>query len=179
MQQHRISPAPVLLGFLYKNPCHGYELHQRLCADFGNIWHVSQSQTYTILKRLENQGFICSTLVNQEKLPPRQLLHLTEQGHQWFNAWLDSPTKCSVHAIRVEFITRLYFMHQYYPAKTLEIIDTQVEEVRLGIARLNSARARIPEDPGFNRLALDLRILLLQSITSWLARCRQEYGFAH
>ena len=177
MQQNRLSPAPVLMGFLFKNPGHGYELHQRLCAEFGYIWHVSQSQTYNILKRLETQKYIAATPIAQEKLPPRQLLQITEQGQQWFDAWLSTPTKCSVHAIRTEFITRLYFTHQYYPARTLETIDRQIDEVMSGITRLTNERAGIPVDQGFNRLALELRIKLINSILSWLEECRKEYGF--
>jgi DNA-binding PadR family transcriptional regulator len=174
-QSNRLSPEFVLLGFLYEHPSHGYELHGRLCSEFGDIWHVSQSQTYNILKRLENQGYIASTAVAQEKLPPRQLLNVTEAGLQRFDTWLHTPTKCSVHAIRVEFITRLYFIMQYYPAKSLETIKLQMDEVMTGLERLKVIRANLPEDQVFNRLGLELRMKLLGSIVSWLNECCQEF----
>jgi len=174
-QNHRLSPEYVLLGFLYQHPGHGYELHRRLLDEFGFIWHVSQSQTYNILNRLEVQGYVSSTTLEQEKLPPRQLLHLSETGYQHFNTWLGTPTSCSVHAIRVEFITRLYFIHQYYPQKILETINIQSQEVQMGLIRLDEIRSNIPEDQAFNQLALDLRIKLLRSIISWLDECRKTF----
>jgi DNA-binding PadR family transcriptional regulator len=163
------------MGFLYQHPGHGYDLHRRLSEEFGYIWHVSQSQTYNILKRLEAKGFIISTAIEQEKLPNRQLLHLTEAGIQRFNTWLETPTQCSVHAIRVEFITRLYFLQQYQPQQVQEVIRKQINEVDMGLHRLDETRTILPEDQAFNHLALDLRIKLLRSIFTWLDECRDQF----
>ena len=173
---HRISPEYVLLGFLYQYPGHGYELHKRLLDEFGSIWHVSQSQTYNILKRLEAQGYLSITPVEQEKLPPRQLLQLTQSGTQRFEDWLTSPTKCSVHAIRVEFISRLYFIQQCHPQKTQEIIHLQVDEVHAGLKRLTETYASLPDNQTIKRLALELRISLLSSILGWLEECSVAFG---
>ncbi|OGO29740.1 MAG: hypothetical protein A2136_06710 [Chloroflexi bacterium RBG_16_54_11] len=171
----RISPVFVLLGFLYKNPSHGYDLHRRLVDEFGYIWHVSQPQTYNILKRLQAQGYITSKTIIQEKLPARQLLQLSELGLKRFVSWLDTPTKCSVHAVRVEFITRLYFTQLYYPNKIQETIRNQVEEVNAGLKRLEEIRKGLPADQTFNRLALDMRLKLLDSIIGWLIGCCEEF----
>jgi DNA-binding PadR family transcriptional regulator len=168
----RLSPEYVLLGFLYHQPGHGYDLHKRLTDEFSYIWHVSQSQTYSILKRLEAQGYIEATIVQQEKLPARQLLTLTEIGLDRFNTWLETPTPCSVHAIRVEFITRLYFIQQYQPDLIQEIIRRQMDEVVKGIQQLEETQSGMPGDQAFNHLALDLRIKLLSSIITWLDECR-------
>jgi len=172
----RLSPEYVLLGFLYIVPSHGYELHQRLLDVFGNIWHANQSQTYNILKRLEAQGYISSTFIEQEKLPPRQSLHITESGSERFKTWLNKPTKSSVHAIRVEFVTRLYFMQQYYPQNTPEMIRVQVEVVNAGLIQLHENLSNIPDDQAFDRLALELRINLLKSVISWLNECLETFS---
>jgi PadR family transcriptional regulator, regulatory protein AphA len=173
---NRLSPEYVLLGLLYKLPSHGYELHRRLLDIFGNIWHASQSQTYNILKRLEAQGYITSTIIEQEKLPPRQRLQITESGSERFMTWLNKPTKSSVHAIRVEFVTRLYFMQQYYPENTQEMIRVQVDVVKAGLIQLHKHLAKIPDSQTFDRLALELRIKLLKSVISWLNGCREAFG---
>ena len=172
----RLSPEYVLLGFLYKHPSHGYELHQRLLYVFGNIWHASQSQTYSILKRLEAQGFLSSTYVEQEKLPTRQLLHITESGITRFETWLMNPTKSSVHAIRVDFITRLYFVKLYYPQKTQEMIWVQIEMVKAGLFDLKEGLAKLPDCQTVNWLAMELRIMLLNSVITWLYECRATYS---
>lgn len=169
----RLSPEYALLGFLYQATSHGYELHQRLVKELGSIWHIRQSQTYNILKRLEVQGYIHSTIVDQEKLPPRQLLKLTEVGARHFTDWLNRPTKASVHAIRVEFITRLYFIEQYSPELTQELIQEQAEEVKTGIMQTRQQLAELAEYQVFNRLALELRLELLNSVTRWLDGCNK------
>ena len=121
------------------------------------------------------QGYVTSTAIEQAKLPNRQLIQLTETGAQRFNAWLETPTQCSVHAIRVEFITRLYFLRQYQPHLVQGIIRTQINEVEKGLVRLEDTRVSLPEDQAFNHLALDLRIKLLSAIITWLDECSIKF----
>jgi DNA-binding PadR family transcriptional regulator len=173
----RLAPEYVLLGFLYKNPGYGYELHRRLLRDFGNIWHSSQSQTYNILKRVEAQGYVTSTNVQQIKHPARQLLHITDSGRQRFDTWLMQPTKSSVHAIRVEFITRLYFLQMYYPERIEEMLQVQFEKVNASLKELQGELAKLPEYQKFERLALELRIKLLDSVMIWLNEWRESFVF--
>jgi DNA-binding PadR family transcriptional regulator len=164
----RISPEPVLLGYLYKEALHGYELHKRMTDEFGYIWHASQSQTYNIINRLIDQGYITFTSVEQEKHPSKQVLQISQAGIGRFEAWLKSPTKCSVHAIRVEFITRLYFMRLYDPEHAGDMIKDQAEVVKDGIEKLYLIRENFSGQRTLNRMALDLRIKLLQSVVEWL-----------
>ncbi len=171
---NRLSPEYALLGLLYRAPCHGYELHQRLIDQFNNIWHASQSQTYNILNRLEAQGYIHSEVVEQEKLPARQQLQLSSMGTSRFETWLAQPTNPSVHAIRVEFITRLYFTRLYFPERVYGMVLDQMGTVQGGIDELNRQLDRLPRMQLFNRLALELRVELLESVVSWLAHCQQE-----
>jgi DNA-binding PadR family transcriptional regulator len=173
----RLSPEYVLLGFLYKHPSHGYVLHQRLLDEFEDIWHASQSQTYNILKRLEAQSYITSTYVKQEKHPPRQLLHITESGITRFETWLKNPTKSSVHAIRVEFVTRLYFVQLYCPQNTREMIRVQIDMVNTGLNELQQDLAHLADRQTVNRLALELRIKLLNSVIIWLNECDGAVAF--
>ena len=41
-----VMGGAALLGLLAIRPDHGYELHQRLSNDLGQVWHISLSQTY-------------------------------------------------------------------------------------------------------------------------------------
>jgi DNA-binding PadR family transcriptional regulator len=171
----RLSPEYVLLGFLFSSPDHGYDLHKRMETEFENIWHGSQSQTYNILKRLETQGYIIQTEIKQEKLPLKQLLRITETGVQRFESWLYSPTKPSVHAIRVEFISRLYFMQLYYPQKVAQMIEIQSDVVDEGLRRLEDNLRNLPVNQQINQLALQLRINLLRSVNEWLQECGEAF----
>jgi DNA-binding PadR family transcriptional regulator len=170
LRSSRLSPEYVLLGYLFDSPDHGYNLHKRMIDEFGHIWHSSQSQTYNILKRLADKGYINGTLIEQGKLPSKQLLHISDSGNYRFESWLSTPTSCSVHAIRVEFITRLYFMRRYHSAQVKEMIESQAEVVRAGIAQLEKLDGGKAAND-FDRLAVELRIKLLKAVLEWLTEC--------
>lgn len=170
------SPEYALLGLLLQQPAHGYALHQRLAAELGQVWHIHLSQTYTILNRLETQGWIAGTVQELQKLPTRRRFQITPAGRQRFETWLRAPSACSVRAIRVEFVTRLYFASVMRPSLALELIEAQVFETHAGLARLQAQLAELPLEQKFNRLGLELRLRQLASIAGWLEECRTVLG---
>jgi DNA-binding PadR family transcriptional regulator len=170
------SPEYALLGFLYKEPKHGYTLHQQLVSELGQVWHVSQSQTYNILKRLESHGYISSTLQEQGKLPPRQSLQITDTGRRRFEEWLHTASGSSVRAIRLEFITRLYFAQKFFPEMIQAMIDDEAADIHTALTRLEKDQKSIQPEQTFNRLGLELRIRQLHSVRDWLNECRKAFG---
>jgi DNA-binding PadR family transcriptional regulator len=168
-----LSPEMALLGLLYIEPGHGYDLHRRVNGDLGQVWHLSQSQAYSILKRLEVRGDISQEEIPQEKLPARQLLNMSPTGRKRFLEWLDTPSGGSTRAIRMEFVTRLYFIQMYMPEKLCQIFDQQKEEAETHIRRLENARSELRDDEIYNRMSLDLRLKQLECVLEWLAEYRQ------
>lgn len=175
MHEHRpsasISPEFALLGFLAQRPAHGYDLHQRLVTELGEIWHIRLSQTYNILNRLEARGMVVARLQKQDKLPDRYIFELTPAGLKRFEDWLHTPTPCSVRAIRVEFTTRLYFARASNPSLARELIAEQTHAVEQGITRMEATLERYSSKQTFNRLGLQLRIAQLRIILDWLKQC--------
>ncbi len=167
-----LSPEFALLGFLLAGPQHGYDLHRRFTSELGHVWHLSQSQAYAILKRLEARGAISSHLIAQEKLPPRQVLRITADGRRIFADWLESGVSTNARSIRLEFLTRLYFARLYEPEKVREICERQRTAVEDCLQRLEQALAGLPPEQVFNRLSLDLRLRQMGLIRDWM----QEIG---
>ena len=163
-----LSPEMALLGLLYGGPGHGYELHRKVIADLGQVWHLRQSQAYAILKRLEAQGEISRETVAQEKLPARQPLFMTPLGRSRFVDWLDTPSGGSARAIRLEFVTRLYFLRLYMPEKLAQAFDLQRQEAESHIKRLEKTRTDLPEEQIYNRMSIDLRLKQLKAVLEWL-----------
>jgi PadR family transcriptional regulator AphA len=161
----------VLLGLLYGGPGHGYDLHRQVAADLGQVWHLSQSQAYGILKRLQVGGDVSVEEVSQEKLPPRRLLRLTPAGRTRFLQWLEAPSGGSARLIRMEFITRLYFLRRYLPEKLREAFDRQRAESKGHIDRLMETRPCLPADQIFDRMSLDMRLRQLRMTLEWLDEC--------
>jgi DNA-binding PadR family transcriptional regulator len=170
-----ISPENALLGFLILGPSHGYDLHQRFLFDFGHVWHLSQSQAYAILKRLEERGDISARLVEQQKLPARQILHITERGRQRFFEWLELGVGKNARSIRLEFLTRLYFAQLLEPKKLAQIYRAQSTEIQAAVARLESLYEQLPGGQVFNRLSLDLRLQQMRLIQHWMANIQTQF----
>ena len=150
-------------------PSHGYDLHQRCASELGHVWHLSQSQAYAILKRLENNGDISTHIVEQDKLPAKQMLRITAAGRRRFLDWLESEVGVNARSIRLEFLTRLYFANLYKPEKTHHIYEAQCAEIEASLGRLESLLANLPSEQIFNRLSLDLRLRQMSLIRDWMA----------
>lgn len=170
-----LSPEMALLGLLYGAPGHGYDLHRKVVTDLGHVWHLSQSQAYTILKRLEAKGEIWVEEIPQEKLPSRQLLHLTARGRTRFLEWLEAPTGGSVRAIRMEFVTRLYFLSLYLPARSAQVFERQRAETLTHLQRLEKTCAELPPEQIYNRMSLEMRLKQLLSVLEWLDECQKNF----
>jgi DNA-binding PadR family transcriptional regulator len=170
-----VSPEFALLGFLIAGPSHGYDLHQRFMTELGQVWHLSQSQAYAILKRLENRNDISGQLIEQEKLPARQLLRITKSGRQRFFDWLEEGIGRTARSIRLEFLTRLYFTQRYRPEQIAQIYSAQAVEIEATILRLERLLEHLPPDQIFNRLSLDLRLQQMKLIQTWMAEIRTQF----
>jgi len=170
-----LSPEMALLGLLYGQPGYGYDLHRKVINELGQVWHLSQSQAYLILKRLEAQRDISSIEISQEKLPARQLLQITEQGCARFLDWLAATSGGSVRAMRMEFVTRLYFINQYFPERLIQIFEDQKAEAQTHIQRLAKTHAELPTNQIHNRMSLDLRLRQLQCVMEWLEENQKTF----
>jgi DNA-binding PadR family transcriptional regulator len=163
-----LSPEYPLLGLLIQQPAHGYRIHQRLTTDLGQIWHISLSQVYNILKRMETHRFIIGQMQEQVGSPAKRHFKATQKGAKRFEEWLKTPSGSSVRAIRVEFITRLYFALAINKEEASHLIDEQIKESHKHLEILKDALDLLPLDQVFNRLALELRVHQLESILDWL-----------
>ncbi len=170
---HILSPEQVLLGLLNQRPAHGYELNQRLQADLGQVWRLGLNQTYAILGRLEERGFIQCLDAAPASQARRRRYALTESGRARFERWLGTPTPATVRAVRVEFTTRLYFAAALSPELAGRLLEEQVADTRRSCDRLTATLAALPEAEVFNRLGLRLRVRTMVSLLDWLEECRQ------
>ncbi len=171
-----ISPEYLLMGFINQAPTHGYDLHERIHRELGQIWHISLSQTYNILNRLEAAGYIKGEIKAQEKSPPRHYFQLTPLGFRRFEEWLNTSTKSSIHAIRVEFLTRLYFAYSAMPKTVNSLIESQITQIQMDLVRIQTMHREIAADQVFNQLGLELRIRQLTSVIAWLEECRARFA---
>ena len=137
-----------------------------------NVWSLSTSQIYAVLKRLETQGLIVGRAVESADAPTRVEYTLTGAGVQRLEAWLsEAQPSASIRRVRVEFLSRLYIA-RLLNLPTLELVRRQKESCRQRRA------ARIVDRdcaaPGVGRLALELEVAQLEAILDWIDRCELD-----
>jgi len=75
MARRSITIEFALLGFLQEGPLHGYQLHQQLNDPhtLGRVWRVKQARVYALLDQLERDGYITSSIQQQDAYPTRRV----------------------------------------------------------------------------------------------------------
>ena len=81
----------ALLGFLKYESKTGYELKQTMDKSTGHFWHAKQSQIYTTLKKLEEDGLVTSHPEHQVSRPDRRVYTISESGEKALQEWLSQP----------------------------------------------------------------------------------------
>lgn len=166
-----LTPDETILGLIAIQHCHGYELVERFRRSeaLGDVWKMSTSQIYMVLKRLEQQGFITGRMVESAMAPNRTEYNLTPKGEARLVAWLHDPhPSASIRRVRVEFLSRLYI------ARHLKIPTSPI--VQRQRAACESARAQLlaglrNKPLGTSYLAQEFVIAQLDAVLAWLERC--------
>jgi len=183
----RNTPDPLaiehaLLGFLRKQPMHGYEIYQRLTDPFGLwlVWRIKQSQLYALLIRLESEGFIASTLHPQDSRPPRKIFHLTRAGHERFTTWVRTPVPHG-RDLRQDFLGKFYFAQQEGPAVAAELLRRQRDACNSWLADMNAAQELaddevpgLPIEPSFELLVSRFRTGQIRAVIDWINAAEQS-----
>lgn len=70
----------AILGFLYEQPLHGYELKRRVAHLTGHVRPIADGTLYPAIKRLERAGWLSRQTEPGSRAAPRHTLTLTEPG---------------------------------------------------------------------------------------------------
>lgn len=100
---------------------------------------------------------------------------MTPEGRKRFLEWLEAPSGGSTRAIRMEFVTRLYFFKMYFPDKLAQAFAQQRTETEKHIQRLDRTRTELPQEQIYNRMSLDMRLKQLKLTMEWLDECQRNF----
>src|SRR5262245_56518832 len=162
----------ALLGFLREHPMHAYEIHQTLLRPeaLGLVWHLKQSLVYVMLERLEEAGYITTTLAPQNSRPPRKILHLTPGGSNAFERWLVAPVEHG-RDFRLEFLAKLYFANLTDSAIVVRLLAVQRAACQAWLSDLRAQADLIRGERNYDWLVLQFRIGQLEASVNWLDIC--------
>ena len=159
------------LGLLGLRPMHGYEM-ARLFAhdDLVSVCPIEQSLLYTYLRNLEDRALVRWDERRVGNRPPRKLYELTAAGREELSRWLTLPVG-RIREIRIDFLLKLYFLHQADPAAERDLIAGQIAVCEGYAARLEAALAG---KNGFPRLVALSKLSAATATLNWLRSYAQE-----
>ena len=169
-----MSTEFALLGFLRRQPMHGYEIHQHLSdtTGLGLVWHMKQSQLYALLTKLEREGYVATSIEYQEARPPRKMFELTEAGRQAFQDWVQRPVSQG-RKLRLDFLAKLYFAQFEGPAVAARLIERQRTVCRNWLQQQQEETDAIRQSHPYDWLVHKFRIGQIEAMLTWLDTCQE------
>ena len=164
----------ALLGFVYEQPTHGYEIYQQLSDPQGlwQVWRMKQSQLYALLTKLEDEGYLVTTLQPQAARPPRKIYSLTAVGRTTFEQWLVTAVTHG-RQMRLEFLAKLYFAYRQGPAIVQPLLEQQIRACRRWLAEAQTQPTTTQAADPFADAVYQFRLTQIESFLTWLLTCQQ------
>lgn len=166
--ENKFTPVFLIYGCLAEGSAHGYEIHQRISTDLGYVWTISQSQLYTLLKRLEKQELIIGKIQFQEGRPDRKKFHLSEQAKLIYENWLYSPVWVSMRALRMELLAKIYFLSFQNPNAIEKLLFDQTKKIEEALESISAQEELIPNDQVINKISMQIKYSQIQMMFEFL-----------
>ncbi|MFZ3070436.1 MAG: PadR family transcriptional regulator [Anaerolineaceae bacterium] len=161
----------ALLGLIRKQPLYGYEILQNWDKNLGIIWHVKPGTFYAALNKLDQQGFLSSTLVSGEAYPARKVFAITPEGEQAFLEWMQTPV-ATPREFRQEFFARLYFFQDVSPDIVENLLHDQTDTC---LGWREQQRRPVSSTSEFERQVRSFRVRQIESILDYLTELSKTY----
>lgn len=142
-----ITLSYALLGLLARQPLSGYDLAQYMKKRIAPMWSALPSQIYPELAKLEKQGMVKHTVVEQQNYrPDKKVYEITEAGREALRQWVTEPTPIS--SIRDEFILKAYSLWLADPTNSIEHVREHEKIHQRHLAEHEETLARLQREWG-------------------------------
>ncbi|MEU9100880.1 PadR family transcriptional regulator [Streptomyces sp. NPDC048361] len=111
-----------ILGFLYEEPLHGYELKERIKGLSGHIRPVSDGALYPAITRLVNGGALEQRTEPGSGAAPRRILSLTDAGRAGLLERLRHPKDVEITDGQRFFTLLAFLRHLPDPAEQAAVL---------------------------------------------------------
>ena len=170
----------AILVSLRERPASGLDLARRFDRSIGFFWSATHQQIYRVLARMDTDGWVRSTAVEQRGRPDKKVYEVTATGREELAEWLASPLP--VEKFRSELAVRLRGASYGDREAVLEAVREQLADHATRLAHYEQLEARDFPDPGaLSGRELDVYLVLRGGIrlegfwVDWLT----EYLAAH
>jgi DNA-binding PadR family transcriptional regulator len=135
----------AILVSLRERPASGLDLARRFDRSIGFFWSATHQQIYRVLGRMESDGWVSSTALEQQGRPDKKVYEVTETGSKELAAWLSSPMP--MEKFRSELAVRLRGASYGDRAAVLETVRAQRADHATRLAHYEELADRDFPDP--------------------------------
>ncbi len=125
---HLGTTSHVVLGLVSKRPMSGYDLAALATRSIAHFWPISRSQVYAELARLETEGYVVGTHVEQDHRPDKRRYELTPAGNEELGTWLDA-SGYAPDRTRSGFLAKFFFAEEMTPDHRIALLNEYRDEV--------------------------------------------------
>jgi DNA-binding PadR family transcriptional regulator len=157
----------VLLGFLRREDCTGYELKAAMDESVGFFFGSSYGSIYPALKALESGGMVQVREVVQSGKPNKKIYTITPEGEAYFREQLKEQP--AVDSFRSEFLMQLFFGRRQDTDRLLEMISEHRASRKAKLELLRGIEATVQDavDP-YEMMCLRYGVASFEATLSWL-----------
>lgn len=164
----------ALLVALREQPASGLDLAKRFDRSIGFFWHATHQQIYRVLARMDADGWVRVTTVEQTGRPDKKVYDVTPAGAEVLGSWLAAPSEAE--PLRSELAVKLRGASFGDRDAVLEVVRDNLADHRLRLDHYRGLMARDYPRPDELRDPLELDqylvlrggILLEEMWIAWL-----------
>ena len=163
----------VLLGFLRREDCTGYELKAAMDESVGFFFGASYGSIYPALKALESGGMVQVREVVQSGKPNKKIYSITSEGDAVFREQLKEQP--AADSFRSEFLMQLFFGQYQNSERLLALLSEHraTRKTKLELLRGIEASATDVADP-YEMMCLRYGITAFEATLSWLDETEEQ-----
>jgi DNA-binding PadR family transcriptional regulator len=164
------------LSLLAQTPTHGYDLLQSFEQLFSQaLPPLNAGQIYTTLGRLERDGLVRKSEVEQTGKPDKNVYELTPEGRQALLEWFSEPVAGS--RLKDNFYLKLVSAGLSDLADPRDLITRQRQQYLQSLHDLNAlALQPAMAEETAKGLLIQGMILHLKADLEWLALCEEAFS---
>ena len=117
----------AIIGFLFDEDLHGYELRKRVAALTGHVRPIADGTLYPAIKRLENALLISRDIWAGNIAAPRHMLSLTPGGEDHHLAQLRNPKESFITDENRWFCMLAFLRHLRTPAEQVAVLQRRLD----------------------------------------------------
>lgn len=169
------TTSSVVLGIVAKRPMSGYDLAALATRSIAHFWPISKSQVYAELARLEADGYVAGTHVEQDNRPDKRRYELTAAGDEALTGWLEGDDY-PPDRTRSGFLAKFFFGEQISTARRIAMLGEYRAEVDAYRGELQAIVDKLEERPGsaYGRATALYGVLTADAKLEWADRMIED-----